>query len=109
LSKATTYEEICAEIKRRADGDMRGILGYTDEALVSSDFTTCPISSVFDSKAGIMPNPNFVKLVAWYDNEWGYSNRVVDLMVRVRDRVRVSLQLCMTTSGTTQTVFLTSW
>ena len=81
LSKDTTYEEICAEIKRRADGDMKGFLGYTDEALVSSDFTTCPISSVFDSKAGIMLNPRFVKLVAWYDNEWGYSNRVVDLMV----------------------------
>lgn len=80
LAKDTTYEEICAEIKRRADGDMKGFLGYTSEDLVSSDFITCPISSVFDSKAGIMLNPRFVKLVAWYDNEWGYSNRVVDLM-----------------------------
>jgi glyceraldehyde 3-phosphate dehydrogenase len=81
LAKETTYEEICAEIKRRADGDMKGFLGYTNEDLVSSDFVTCPISSVFDVKAGIMLNPKFVKLIAWYDNEWGYSNRVVDLMV----------------------------
>lgn len=75
LSKETTYEEICAEIKRRASGDMKGFLGYTDEPLVSQDFVTCPTSSVFDSQAGIMLNPKFVKLVAWYDNEWGYSNR----------------------------------
>ena len=80
LSKETTYEEICNEIKRRAAGDMHGFLGYTDEDLVSQDFVTCPTSSVFDAKAGIMLNPKFVKLVAWYDNEWGYSNRVVDLM-----------------------------
>ena len=80
LGKETTYEDICKEVQRRADGDMKGFLGYTDEALVSQDFVTCPISSVFDAKAGIMLNPKFVKLVAWYDNEWGYSNRVVDLM-----------------------------
>merc|ERR1712070_1136731 len=83
LEKETTYEEICSEVKRRSDGDMKGFLGYTDEALVSQDFVTCPISSVFDSKAGIMLNPKFVKLIAWYDNEWGYSNRVVDLMVHM--------------------------
>merc|ERR1711965_401449 len=83
LAKATTYEEICAEVQRRANGDMKGFLGYTDEDLVSQDFVSCPISSVFDSKAGIMLNPKFVKLVAWYDNEWGYSNRVVDLMVHM--------------------------
>merc|ERR1711988_1736050 len=80
LKKETTYEDICKEVRRRADGDMKGFLGYTDEALVSQDFVTCPISSVFDAKAGIMLNPKFVKLIAWYDNEWGYSNRVVDLM-----------------------------
>lgn len=83
LSKETTYEAICEEVKRRANGDMQGFLGFTDEALVSQDFVSCPISSVFDSKAGIMLNPKFVKLVAWYDNEWGYSNRVVDLMVHM--------------------------
>ena len=80
LSKDTTYEEICAKVKELSQGSMKGILGYTDEDLVSQDFVTCPISSVFDAKAGIMLNPRFVKLIAWYDNEWGYSNRVVDLM-----------------------------
>merc|ERR1712222_134754 len=68
LDKATSYEEICAEIQRRSEGDMKGFLGYCDEALVSTDFETCPISRTFE------------KLVAWYDNEWGYSCRVVDLI-----------------------------
>merc|ERR1711879_999920 len=80
LEKATTYEEICEEIKRRSEGDMKGYLGYTDEPLVSTDFETCPISYTFDSKAGIMLDPTFVKVVCWYDNEWGYSCRVVDLI-----------------------------
>merc|ERR1712006_17005 len=75
LGKATTYEEICAEVKSRANGDMKGFLGYCDEDLVSQDFVTNPISSTFDAKAGIMLNPQFVKLIAWYDNEWGYSCR----------------------------------
>jgi len=80
LEKSTTYEEICAEIKKRSEGDMKGFLGYTDESLVSTDFETCTISSTFDSKAGIMLDDTFVKVVAWYDNEWGYSCRVVDLI-----------------------------
>merc|ERR1719411_2289293 len=80
LEKETTYEEICAEMKRRSEGDMKGYLGYTDEALVSTDFETNPISCTFDSKAGIMLDPTFVKVVCWYDNEWGYSCRVVDLI-----------------------------
>merc|ERR1719410_2758420 len=80
LEKETTYEEICAEMKARSEGDMKGFLGYTDEALVSTDFETCPISCTFDSKAGIMLDPTFVKVVCWYDNEWGYSCRVVDLI-----------------------------
>merc|ERR1739838_1061000 len=80
LEKSTSYEEICAEIKRRSEGDMKGFLGYTDESLVSTDFETCTISSTFDSKAGIMLDDTFVKVVAWYDNEWGYSCRVVDLI-----------------------------
>uniref|UniRef100_A0A7S4P1B0 Glyceraldehyde-3-phosphate dehydrogenase n=1 Tax=Guillardia theta TaxID=55529 RepID=A0A7S4P1B0_GUITH len=83
LAKDATYEEICAEVKRRANGDMKGFLGYTDEPLVSTDFETEAISSTFDAEAGISLNPRFVKLVAWYDNEWGYSNRVKDLMVHV--------------------------
>ena len=80
LEQETTYEEICAEMKKRSEGDMKGFLGYTDEALVSTDFETCPISCTFDSKAGIMLDPTFVKVVCWYDNEWGYSSRVVDLI-----------------------------
>jgi len=69
IKTAATYEEICAEVKRRSEGDMKGFLGYTDEALVSTDFESWPVSSTFDAEAGIMLNPNFVKLVAWYDNE----------------------------------------
>merc|ERR1719210_130774 len=80
LAKETTYEEICDEIKKRAEGDMKGFLGYSDEPLVSTDYEGEIRSSVFDAGAGIMLNPRFVKVVAWYDNEWGYSGRVVDLM-----------------------------
>merc|ERR1719353_2857666 len=80
LENPTTYKEICEEMKRRAQGDMKGYLGYTEEALVSTDFETCPISCTFDATAGIMLDPTFVKVVCWYDNEWGYSCRVVDLI-----------------------------
>merc|ERR1711920_289430 len=80
LNTATSYDDICAEVSRLADGPMTGILGSCDEPLVSTDFETEPTSSVFDAGAGIMLSPKFVKCVAWYDNEWGYSNRVVDLM-----------------------------
>jgi len=83
LKKSTTYEDICKEIQKRANGDMKGFLGYTDEPLVSTDFESFATSSTFDAGAGIMLNPNFVKLVAWYDNEWGYSTRVKDLMVHM--------------------------
>ncbi len=80
LAKPTTYEEICAAVKEASEGDMKGILGYTDEDVVSSDFITDPRTSIFDSKAGIMLNDHFVKLVSWYDNEWGYSNKVLSLI-----------------------------
>jgi glyceraldehyde 3-phosphate dehydrogenase len=83
LQKATTYEEICAHIKAMSEGKMKGFLGYCDEPLVSTDFEGDLRSSIFDADAGIMLNPNFVKLVAWYDNEYGYSGRVVDLMKHV--------------------------
>jgi glyceraldehyde 3-phosphate dehydrogenase len=83
LNKATTYEEICAHIKQLSEGDMKGFLGYSDEPLVSTDFEGDLRSSIFDADAGIMLNPQFVKLVAWYDNEYGYSGRVVDLMKHV--------------------------
>lgn len=81
LTKATTFEEICATIKANAENDKMGpYLGYCDEPLVSTDFEGDFRSSIFDADASIMLNPQFVKLIAWYDNEWGYSARVVDLM-----------------------------
>merc|ERR1719345_291956 len=83
IAKSTTYEEICAVVKAKSEGEMKGILGYCDEPLVSTDFESDSRSSIFDAGAGIMLNPNFVKLVACYDNEWGYSGRVVDLMKHV--------------------------
>ena len=79
-AKATTYKEICAAMKEAAEGELKGILGYTEEEVVSTDFLRDPRSSIFDAGAGIELNANFFKVVSWYDNEWGYSNRVIDLM-----------------------------
>ena len=67
-------------MKEASEGAMKGVLGYTDEPLVSSDFITDPRTSIFDADAGIALNDNFIKIVSWYDNEWGYSNKVVDLI-----------------------------
>ncbi|CAM9198399.1 unnamed protein product [Choristocarpus tenellus] len=83
LSKPATMEEICDAVKAAADGPMKGVMGFEDDQVVSQDFVHDSRSSVFDSKASIMLNPTFVKLVSWYDNEWGYSNRLVDLIVHV--------------------------
>ena len=80
LAKAATYEQICEAVKKAADGELKGILGYTDEQVVSSDFLHDSRTSIFDAGSGIMLNENFVKLVSWYDNEWGYSNKVLDLV-----------------------------
>jgi glyceraldehyde 3-phosphate dehydrogenase len=80
LEKPATYDEIKAAVKAASENEMKGILGYTEDAVVSTDFISDPRTSVFDADAGIALNPNFVKLVAWYDNEWGYSNKVVDLI-----------------------------
>lgn len=80
LEKSTTYEEICAAMKAASEGELKGILGYTEDKVVSSDFIGDPHASIFDADAGIMLNPNFVKVVSWYDNEWGYSCKVVELM-----------------------------
>ncbi|MGX8700226.1 type I glyceraldehyde-3-phosphate dehydrogenase [Caproiciproducens sp.] len=80
LAKPTTYEEICAAVKEASENEMKGILGYTEDAVVSSDFLGDPRTSIFDKNAGIMLNDHFVKLVSWYDNEWGYSNKVLDLI-----------------------------
>ena len=79
LEKPTTYEEICEVMKKASENEFKGIIEYVEDPVVSSDFTTDPHTSIFDSTAGIMLTDTFVKLVAWYDNEWGYSNKLVDL------------------------------
>ncbi|PQP92947.1 glyceraldehyde-3-phosphate dehydrogenase cytosolic [Prunus yedoensis var. nudiflora] len=83
IEKKATYEQIKAAIKEESEGKLKGILGYTEDDVVSTDFIGDSRSSIFDAKAGIALNDNFVKLVSWYDNEWGYSSRVVDLIVHV--------------------------
>jgi glyceraldehyde 3-phosphate dehydrogenase len=80
LAKGASYEEICAKMKEASEGDLKGILGYTEDAVVSNDFIGDARTSIFDAGAGIQLSDKFVKLVAWYDNEWGYSNKVVDLV-----------------------------
>ena len=80
LAKPATYEEICAAMKKASENEFKGILGYTDEAVVSSDFLSDPRTSIFDATAGIALTDTFVKVVSWYDNEWGYSNKVLDLV-----------------------------
>ena len=79
LSKPTSYEEICAAMKEAANGELKGVLAYTNEAVVSTDFRNDPHTSIFDEKAGIQLDPTFVKVCAWYDNEWGYSNKVLEM------------------------------
>ncbi len=80
LEKAATYDDIKAAMKAASEGELAGILGYTEEKVVSSDFIGDARTSIFDADAGIMLSPNFVKLVSWYDNEWGYSNKVLMLI-----------------------------
>merc|ERR1712243_342355 len=80
LGKEASYEEICAKLKEASEGPMQGILGYTEDMVVSTDFLGDDRSSIFDAKAGIQLSNTFVKLVSWYDNEFGYSNRVIDLI-----------------------------
>ncbi|MDR2452620.1 MAG: type I glyceraldehyde-3-phosphate dehydrogenase [Candidatus Accumulibacter sp.] len=82
LLKPASYEEICAAVKAASEGELKGVLGYTEDAVVSTDLRGETCTSVFDAKAGIALDPTFVKLVAWYDNEWGFSNKVLE-MVRV--------------------------
>merc|ERR1712115_21583 len=80
LKTGATYEEICAKIKEASEGSLKGVLGYTEDMVVSTDFLGDDRSSIFDAKAGIQLSNTFVKLVSWYDNEFGYSNRVIDLI-----------------------------
>jgi len=81
IEKAASYDEICAVIKAASEGELKGILGYTEDAVVSQDFIGDKRTSIFDKDAGIMLSPNFVKLVSWYDNEMGYSNKLVDMLI----------------------------
>lgn len=83
IEKSASYEEICAAMKAASEGELKGILGYTDDAVVSNDFVGEKCTSVFDAGAGIALNDNFVKVVSWYDNEIGYSNKVVDLITHI--------------------------
>jgi glyceraldehyde 3-phosphate dehydrogenase len=85
LAKETNYEAICAAMKAASTGAMKGVLGYTEDKVVATDFRGESCTSVFDADAGIMLDPTFVKVVAWYDNEWGYSCKVLE-MVRVMAR-----------------------
>ena len=86
LEKPASYDEIKAAVKEAAEGPMKGVMGYTEDDVVSQDFVGEPCSSVFDAKAGIALSPQFVKLVSWYDNEWGYSKRVVDLIAYIASK-----------------------
>ena len=79
LEKEATMAEICAAMKEAANGELKGILGYTEDAVVSTDFRGCANTSIFDAKAGISLDANFAKVVSWYDNEWGYSNKVLEM------------------------------
>jgi glyceraldehyde 3-phosphate dehydrogenase len=83
LAKPASKEAICEAMKKASEGELKGILGYTEEAVVSSDFLGDARTSIFDAKAGIALTDTFVKVVSWYDNEWGYSNKVLDLIERM--------------------------
>ena len=85
LEKPATYDEIVQAVKEACHGELKGIMDYTEDAVVSSDFIHDPHTSIFDVKAGIALTDTFVKLVAWYDNEWGYSNKVLDLVSHMYD------------------------
>jgi glyceraldehyde 3-phosphate dehydrogenase len=86
LEKGATYDEIKATVKEASEGAYKGIIEYTEDAVVSTDFIGHTASSIFDATAGIQLNANFVKIIAWYDNEWGYSRRVCDLLVYAAKR-----------------------
>ncbi|MBC8547092.1 type I glyceraldehyde-3-phosphate dehydrogenase [Clostridiaceae bacterium NSJ-31] len=87
LAKSATYDEICAAVKEASEGELKGILGYTEDSVVSSDFIHDEHTSIFDAKAGIALTDKFVKLVSWYDNEWGYSNKVL-MLIQHMDSVK---------------------
>ncbi len=84
LAKPATKEAICAAMKAAAEGELKGVLGYTEDAVVSSDFLGCTMTSIFDANAGVYLTDNFVKVISWYDNEIGYSNKVLDLIAHMK-------------------------
>ncbi len=84
LAKPATKEDICAAMKEAAEGELKGVLGYTEDAVVSSDFLGCPLTSIFDANAGVYLTDTFVKVISWYDNEIGYSNKVLDLIAHMK-------------------------
>ena len=84
LAKPATKEDICAAMKEASEGELKGVLGYTEDAVVSSDFLGCPLTSIFDANAGVYLTDKFVKVISWYDNEIGYSNKVLDLIARMK-------------------------
>ena len=108
LEKPASYDEIKAAIKAAADGPLNGVLGYTEEDVVSADFITDRRSSIFDAKAGIQLTPTFVKVVSWYDNEWGYSNRLVDLVcfMALKDGAATSEEVAASTKSTVGAMFV---
>ena len=83
LEKPATYEEIKAVVKAASEGEMKGILGYTEDPIVSSDVMGDPVTSIFDAQAGIALNDHFVKLISWYDNEWGFTNQLLKLLTYI--------------------------
>ena len=83
LAKPTSYEAICEAMKAASEGELKGVLGYTEDAVVSNDFVGDARTSVFDATAGIALTDTFVKVVSWYDNEWGYSNKVLELVAHI--------------------------
>lgn len=87
LAKPATYEEICRVVKQASENELKGIIGYTEDEVVSSDFIGETRTSVFDAKAGISLTPAFVKLVSWYDNEYAFSNKLLDLIVHMNESV----------------------
>ncbi len=83
LKNPATKEQICAAMKAASEGELKGVLGYTEDAVVSSDFLGCALTSIFDATAGVYLSDKFVKVVSWYDNEIGYSNKVLDLIAHM--------------------------
>ena len=83
LEKPATKEDICKAMKEASEGELKGILGYTEDAVVSSDFLGCKLTSIFDANAGVYLTDKFVKVISWYDNEIGYSNKVLDLIAHM--------------------------